>query len=111
MTTDKLKSMMSTLLLATGALHLVVAAFGAPAGLAVPLAAFGVLYGALGAWLRKAGKIAVLSAIAATLTGIVLGGANYLQNGGPITLPLMFLIDVAIIAAGGVWLAKSGKSA
>ena len=46
-----LKNLMSILLVATGVLHLVVAAVGAPADLQLPLAVFGALYAALGVWL------------------------------------------------------------
>ncbi len=106
-----LKNLMSILLIATGVLHLVVAAIGAPQALQAPLAIFGALYASLGVWVRRGGKPAVMTAIAVATTGIVLGGANYMQNGGPITLPVMFLIDVIIIGAGGLWLMKSGKAA
>jgi hypothetical protein len=106
-----LKNLMSILLVATGVLHLVVAAVGAPADLQLPLAVFGALYSALGVWLRRGGKPAVITSVAAATTGIVLGGANYIQNGGPMTLPVMFLIDVLVIGAGALWLMKSGKAA
>ncbi len=102
-----LKNLMSILLIATGVLHLVVAAIGAPPALQVPLTAFGALYAALGVWLRGAGKTAVLLAMAATAVGLALGGANYMQNGGPVTLPVMFLIDLIVLGAGAMWLMKS----
>lgn len=110
MTPAKLKDLMSILLIATGVLHLVVAAVGAPDDLKAPLAVFGALYAGLGVWARTGGKPAILTAMAATLTGIALGGTNYLQNGGPITLPVMFLIDVIVIGAGALWIIKSGKA-
>lgn len=106
-----LKNLMSILLIATGVLHLVVAATGAPADLQLPLAVFGALYAALGVWLRRGGKPAVLAAMAATITGLTLGGSQYIQNGGPMTLPVMFLIDVIVLGTGALWLMKSGKAA
>jgi len=111
MTPASLKNLMSILLIATGVLHLVVAAIGAPSSLQLPLAAFGALYGALGALLQRGGKPVVIAAMAATATGLVLGGANYAQNGGPISLPVMFLIDLLVLGAGAMWFARSGKSA
>jgi len=111
MTPDKLKSLMAILLIATGVLHLVVAAVAAPDALRVPLAVFGALYAGLGVWVRSGGRTAILSALAITSLGLVLGGTNYLQNGGPVTLPVMFLIDVAILGAGVLWMMKSGKGA
>lgn len=111
MTPEKLKSLMSILLIATGVLHLVVAAVGAPAELKIPLAVFGALYAGLGVLLRKGGRRVVLASIAAVATGLVLGGANYLQHGGPTALPVMFLIDLAVLCAGVLWMMKSGKAA
>ena len=111
MTPAKLANLMSILLIATGVLHLVVSAIGAPADIRVPLAVFGAIYAALGLWVRKGGRTAVLASIAVPLVGILLGGSNYLQNGGPATLPVMFLIDILVIGAGVMWLVKSGKSA
>lgn len=111
MTPATLKNLMSILLIATGVLHIVVAVIGAPDNLKAPLAVFGALYAGLGVWVRQGGKIAVLAAIGVTLTGLALGGANYLQNGGPATLPIMFLIDVVVIGAGALWIIRSGKSA
>jgi hypothetical protein len=110
LTAKNLKNLMSVLLIATGVLHLVVAAIGAPVALQAPLAAFGAIYAALGAWIRSGGKSAVIVAMIATAVGITLGGANYLKNGGPFTLPVMFLIDVVVLGAGSLWLMKSGKT-
>ena len=106
----KLKNLMSILLIATGVLHLVVAAIGAPAGLQWPLAAFGAIYAAIGVWVRNGGKLTVILAMAAATLGIVAGGSHYAQSGGPISLPVMFLIDLLVLAAGGLWLAKAGKA-
>lgn len=111
MTRANLKDVMSILLIATGVLHLVVAAIGAPQDLQAPLAVFGAIYSALGVWVRTAGKPAVLAAMAATAIGLTLGGAAYLKNGGPMTLPAMFMIDIFILVAGGLWLAKAGERA
>jgi len=109
MTPDKLKNLMSILLIATGVSHLVVAAVAAPDALRIPLAVFGALYSGLGVWVRSGGRTAVLAALVTTIVGLVLGGTNYLQNGGPVTLPVMFLIDLAILSAGVLWMMKSGK--
>ena len=111
MTAAKLKNLISVLLIATGVLHLAVAVIGAPADIRVPLAVFGAIYAALGVWVRSGGRPAVLAAMAATLTGILLGGSNYIQNGGPVTLPIMFMIDLAVLGAGALTLLKSDKSA
>lgn len=111
MTPEKLKRLMSLLLIATGVLHLVVAAVGAPDDLKIPLAVFGAIYAGLGLWLRKGGKPAVLASMAAVSAGLLLGGANYLQNGGPAALLVMFLIDLAVLGAGVLWMMKSGKAA
>jgi hypothetical protein len=111
MTPANLIRLMSVLLVSTGVLHLVVAFFGAPAELRAPLAVFGALYAGLGVWVRSGGKPAVLTAMATVVVGLVLGGANYLQNGGPVTLPVMFLIDVVVLGAGVLWVTKSGKAA
>ena len=103
---NKLKNLMSILLIATAVLHLVVAVTGAPEAIRIPLAAFGLLYGGLGVWLRTGGRTAVLATLGVTAIGLLLGGTNYLQNGGPMTLPVMFLIDLAVLGAGALWLMK-----
>lgn len=104
-----LKRLMSVLLVATGVLHIVVAVAGAPDNLRLPLAAFGALFGTLGVLLLSGGKTIVLASMAACALGLAAGSANYLQNGGPNTLPVMFLIDAAVLVAGGLWLSKAGK--
>ena len=108
MSKTNLKKILSILLIGTGVLHLAVAAFGAPPDIRLPLAAFGAFYSALGFWVRSGVRASVVATIVVTLAGLGLGGANFLQNGGPVTLPVMFLIDFAILGAGGLWLAKSG---
>lgn len=103
-----LKNILSVLLIGTGVLHLAVAAFGAPPDIRLPVGGFGVIYSALGFWVRGGARRSILATIVVTLAGLGLGGSNYLQNGGPVTLPIMFLIDIAILGAGGLWLMKSG---
>jgi hypothetical protein len=101
-----LKRLMSILLVATGVLHIVVAVAGAPDALRLPLAAFGAVFGTLGVLLLRGGKPVVIASIAACALGLTVGGANYLQDGGPSTLPVMFLIDAAVILCGVLWLTK-----
>ena len=108
MTPAILKQAASILLLATGVFHLIVAAIGGAASdLKIPLAMFGVAYFGLGIWTRMGGRTAMLTAILVTALGLVLGGQNYMRNGGPVTLPIMFVIDVLILAAAGMWLLKT----
>ena len=54
---------------------------------------------------------AIIAAIAACGLGLGLGGYHYLTNGGPVALPIMFMIDIAIIAAGAWWLTKARAKA
>ncbi len=112
MTKASLRHAMTGLLFGTAILHLVVAFFGSAAPeLKGPLALFGVIYGAAGLYLRMiSGALPVILAMAACATGLALGGANYLQNGGPLSLPLMLAIDVAVIAAGVLWLTRKAQT-
>jgi hypothetical protein len=48
-----------------------------------------------------------LITILVTALGVTLGGMRYLQEGGPLALPVMFLVDVGVLAAGGWWMLKS----
>lgn len=109
MSAENLKRLMSVLLVATGVLHIVVAVVGAPDALRIPLAAFGALYGTLGVLLLRGGRAIVLASMAACTIGVTLGGANYLQNGGPPTLLVMFLIDAVVLVCGALWLSKGAK--
>ncbi len=102
--------LMSALLLANAALHVAVAALDSPVDLRLPLIAFGLVYGALGLWLRSAKRMAVLVTIALTAFAVVAGGLRYLSEGGPLAMVVMFAIDAAVIAAGAWWLVKA-KSA
>ncbi len=109
MSAANLKRLMSVLLVATGVLHIVVAVGGAPEDLRMPLTAFGALYGTLGVLLLRGGRAIVLASMAACTLGLGVGGATYLQNGGPATLPVMFLIDALVLVCGALWLSKAGK--
>ncbi len=109
MNADRVKRLMSVLLVATGVLHIVVAVAGAPEQLRLPLAAFGALFGTLGVLLLRGGKPIVVASIAACALGLTIGAAAYLQNGRPYTLLVMVLIDAVVIGSGFLWLSKAGK--
>ena len=104
-----MKHAVSGLLLATGILHLVVAGIGSSDALRAPLALFGVLYTALGLWTRKGGRISILTTLIVTALGLGLGGSEYFRNGGPIALPVMFAIDIAILVLGAGWLWRNKR--
>lgn len=107
------------LLMTTGVFHLAVALLDAGSGLGWPLTAFGLIYIALSFYLRRdvqgltkrqkkkaVGRTPVIVTMTFTATALVLGAARYATQGGPMALPMMFLIDIAIIAAGAWWLMK-----
>lgn len=110
MTPARMIQTMSVLLIGTGILHLVVAAIGSPPDLRLGLAVFGVAYTGLGFWVRSGGRTSVLVTLIVTALGLGVGGTAYLQNGGPITLPVMFLIDFVVLGLGGMWMMKTQKS-
>ena len=107
------------LLMFTGVFHLAVALLNAAPGLALPLTVFGFIYTGLSFYVRRdvhkgaktPGRTAMILTVIVTLTGLSLGGATYIQNGGPVALPIMFVIDVMIIVAGVMWLMKVRKKA
>jgi len=111
-----LRHLIIGLLMFTGIFHLATALLssGAFPALALPLAAFGVIYTGLGFYVRRDvhknakvnGRTAIIVTIAVTALGLTLGGASYFSNGGPVALPIMFAIDAAIIVAGALWLTK-----
>lgn len=105
-----LKKSMAGLLIATGAFHLVVALVGPALAIGTAIMTFGVIYFLLGFYVLPGGRTAVLIAMVMTGLGLVLGGQNFLVNGGPITLPIMFFIDTLIIGAGALWLVKTGAT-
>lgn len=107
MTAAGLIKLLSALLLANSALHVAIAALDSPPDLRLPLIGFGLLYGGLGLWVRSEKRLAVLVTILVTALGVTLGGMRYLQQGGPLALPAMFLIDVVVLGAGSWWLLKS----
>lgn len=110
-----LRHLIIGLLIVTGIFHLAVALLGAGESLALPLTVFGFLYIGLSFYVRSDVKDgsknhsrnAIIATILACSLGLGLGGTNYLQNGGPLALPIMFAIDVVIIAAGVMWLIKT----
>jgi len=111
-----LRHLIIGLLMVTGIFHLAVALIGAE-GLALPLTVFGFIYIGLSFYARadvkdgskNRSRNAIIATIVACTAGLGLGGANYAQGGGPAALPIMFLIDIVIIAAGVWWLMKTGK--
>lgn len=107
MTPEQAKRIVSLLLLFTGGLHLVVAYFGGVPDIRIPLAVFGVSYSALGYWSQFGGRPAIITIIVVTALGLTLGGVNYLMNGGPLSLPVMFAIDIAVIGLSAFWLMKN----
>jgi hypothetical protein len=106
-----LRHLMSGLLILTAILHFGVALLGAEESLRTPLLVFGGLFLAAGVYARIGGRTAVLVGILVAALGLVLGGSQYLQRGGPPTLPLMFFIDILIIAVGGLWVTKTRQAA
>jgi len=114
-----LRHLIIGLLTTTGIFHLAVALLGVAPGLAIPLTIFGLIYIALSFYVRKDtndgskshSRNAIIATVAACTLGLGLGGQNYLANGGPLALPIMFLIDIAIIAAGVMWLLKKSAKA
>ncbi len=117
-----LRHLIIGLLVLTGIFHLAVALLNAAPGLGVPLAAFGVVYTGLSFYVRRDvhkkpkskkappnGRIAIIVTMIACTIGLALGGTTYIQNGGPLALPIMFIIDIAIITAGAMWLRATAR--
>lgn len=100
---------MSGLLVLTGLFHLGVGLLGDAGEMKAALIVMGVVYAALGAYVRAGGRTAVLIAMIVTAAGLGVGGMQYVSRGGPVSLPLMFFIDVLILTAGGAWLARMAK--
>ena len=113
-----LRHLIIGLLTATGIFHLAVALLGSNDELRLPLAVFGVIYSVLGFYVRRdvgdgsasGSRNAIIAAMVACTAGLLLGGQNYLANGGPIALPIMLVIDVIIIGAGVMWFMKTSKA-
>lgn len=107
------RQIMSGLLILNAILHLGVALLGVAGDLRTPLLVFGLIYAGLGAWVRGGGRAAVLMGLVFAALGLGLGGVRYFEQGGPVLMPLMFLLDILVLVAGGVWLTKSrsGKKA
>jgi hypothetical protein len=105
-----LKKTMAGLLISTGSFHLIVALLGPALAIGTAIAVFGLIYFLLGIYVVPGGRPAVLIAMVFTGLGLAVGGQNFLQHGGPITLPIMLFIDTLIIAAGALWLIKTGAA-
>ncbi len=120
-----LRHLIIGLLVLTGVFHLSVALLNAAPGLALPLAIFGLIYVGLSFYVRRDvhktvgrnkktqrknsqinGRAAIILTMIICAAGLTLGGSVYIRNGGPLALPIMFIIDIAIIAAGAMWLVK-----
>lgn len=112
MTLTSLRLTMVGLLTFTGIFHLAVAAFGGVGDLALPIAAFGILYAVIGFYVRadtkdgsaSGSRNAIIAAIVACTIGMAIGGTVYFQNNEPGALLIMLLIDIAIIFTGVMWL-------
>ena len=102
------KYVMSGLLILTGIIHLFVGAFMGANDPKAGVLAFGVIFLAAGAYVRAKGRTPVFVAMAASALGLAIGGATYLMQGGPISLPLMFFIDVLVLLAGAKYLSLEG---
>ena len=123
MSRPMIRHLIIALLMFTGIFHLAVALLGAAPGLGWGLTAFGFLFIGVSFFVRRdvrkmtkkerkkdEDRFGILLAMGAAAAGLVIGGGAYLSTGGPLALPFMFVIDIAIIAAGGAWLAK-GRAA
>lgn len=99
---------LSGLLVFTALLHLFVGAVERSA-LQAPLLLFGGLFLAVGIYVRVGGRTAVLTATLISALGLALGGGEYLRDGGPNLMPLMFLIDIVAIGAAIAWLRADGS--
>ncbi len=118
MKAQTLRHLIIALLMLTGIFHLAVAMLGAE-GRALPLTIFGFIFLGLSFYVRadvKDGsknnsRNAIVATIIACTAGLGIGGTSYAQAGGSAALPIMFLIDIVIIAAGAWWLMKTGKKA
>ncbi len=109
-----LRHLIIGLLMGTGIFHLTIALLGLGAGLGLPLSIFGLIYLVISFYVRRDtndgskshSRNAIFAAIVACTIGLVLGGSNYISNGGPVALPIMLVIDAIIIAAGVMWFMK-----
>lgn len=109
MSAHKLQGYVSGLAFANAALHFLAAISPMAGPLAAPLAVFGVANAAAAVFARR-GRAGVIAAMAVCGIGIALGGPRYLSEGGSYLMPVMFLIDIAVLAIGGVFLARSKAS-
>lgn len=105
------KTAMAVLLVLTGIFHLAIAMTGDVGSLKLGLSIFGVIYFLVGIFVFPGKHTAVRVAMVMTALGLGLGGYEYVLHGGPIALPIMFLVDVVVLALGGVWLVKNGPAA
>jgi hypothetical protein len=116
MTQQTLRLFILGLLLFGGIFHLALALLGSAPGFGWILTGSGVAYIALSFYVRRDspkqtkkkphGRAAIVMTILAAAAALGVGGAQYLSAGGPLALPIMFVIHIAIIAAGGAWLLK-----
>ncbi len=116
MTQQTTRFLIIALLMFSGIFHLALALLASAPGLGWTLTASGIVYIGLSFYVRRDvhkkakkqtnGRTAVILTICAAAAALGISAAQYLAIGGPPALPMMFLIDIAIIAAGAAWLLK-----
>lgn len=101
------------LLMFTGVFHFAAAMMNGAPGFGWQLVGFGVAFTIIGFYVRRDtndgskshSRNAIFAAIAGCALSLGLGGAHYAANGGA-GLSIIFMIDVAVLAASALWLMK-----
>ncbi len=102
------------LLTVSGVFQLLLAMLNGAPGLAAPVAVFGVIYVTIGFFVRSDTKDgsrshsrnAILAAIAACAANVAFLGYSFVNASASAALVLVGLADIAIIAAGAMWVMK-----
>ncbi len=109
-----LRHLIIALLTVAGIFQLLVAMLGGAPGLAIPVAIFGVVYVTISFFVRSDTKDgsrnhsrnAIIAAIIACAANIAFSIYAVMQTEGSIALLIIGAVDIAIIAAGVLWMKK-----